>query len=96
MPWTEDQIKNLSKIPILNKLVGRIDEGKSIPVLIRHYLALNGQFVSFTVNEGFNRSLDGLIIVDLRNTKEKYLKRYMGKEGLEKFKTQWKGQADAA
>lgn len=85
-PWTEDQIKNLSKIPVLNKLVGRIDAGKSIPVLIRHYLALNGQFVSFTVNEGFNRSLDGLIIVDLRNTKEKYLERYMGKEGLEKFK----------
>lgn len=91
-PWNESQIKNLCEISILNKLVGRIDAGKSIPVLIRHYLALNGKFVSFTVNEGFNSSLDGLIIVDLRNTKDKYLSRYMGKEGLEKFKMQWKDQ----
>jgi len=95
-PWTMEQMKNLSGIPILNKLVGRIDADKSIPILIRHYLALNGRFVSFTVNEGFNRSLDGLIIVDLRDTDDKYLKRYMGEEGLVQFKKQWKDESDAA
>ncbi len=87
-PWTKSQLKGLSDLPILNKLVGRIDVGKSIPILIRHYLALNGRFISFTVNEGFNYSLDGLIVVDLRNTADRYLKRYMGEEGLEKFKLQ--------
>lgn len=87
-PWTTEQIANLSDIPIINKLVGRIDTGKSIPVLIRHYLALNGRFVSFTVNNGFGRSLDGLIMVDLRQSKDRYLKRYMGQAGLHVFRTQ--------
>ena len=87
-PWTSEQIASLSAIPIVNKLVGRIDTGKSIPVLIRHYLALNGRFISFTVNNGFGQSLDGLIMVDLRTSRDKYLKRYMGEAGLAEFKTQ--------
>ncbi|MEM6687485.1 MAG: tetratricopeptide repeat protein, partial [Bacteroidota bacterium] len=39
---------------------------KAIPILIRHYLALNGRFISFTINNSFNDSIDGLILVDLR------------------------------
>ncbi len=85
-PWNPLQIASLSEIPVINKLVGRIDPGKSIPILIHHYLALNGRFISFTVNNGFNHSLDGLIMVDLRIAPDKYLKRYMGTEGLEKFR----------
>ena len=95
-PWTQEQIKNLSEIPVLSKLVGRIDVNKSIPILIRHYLSLGGKFLSFTVNEGFNSSLDGLIIVDLRETKDKYLKRYMGEEKLKAFREQWKDKEDVA
>lgn len=86
-PWTAMQIAKLCDIPIINKLVGRIDAGKSIPVLIRHYLALNGRFISFSVNPGFNQSLDGLIMVDLRQSPDRYLKRYMGAEGLNLFRT---------
>ena len=93
-PWTQEQIKNLSEIPVLSKLVGRIDVNKSIPILIRHYLSLGGKFLSFTVNEGFNSSLDGLIIVDLRQTKDKYLKRYMGEEKLKQFRTKWQSKKD--
>lgn len=84
-PWTREQIAGLSEIPIINKLVGRIDPGKTVPVLIRHYLALNGRFVSFTVNNSFNDSLDGMILVDLRNTSQRYLKRYMGQNGMQHF-----------
>ena len=89
-PWTKRQLANLSGIPVINKLVGRIDSGKSIPILISHYLALNGRFVSFTVNEGFNRSLDGLIVVDLRKSSGKYLNRYMGEDGYQNFIERWK------
>lgn len=95
-PWTKPQLANLSSIPVVNKLVGRIDSGKSIPVLIRHYLAMNGRFVSFTLNKDFNSALDGLIIVDLRTSSDKYLKRYMGKEGFEHFRTQWGTKNDVA
>ncbi len=89
-PWTKRQLANLSGIPVINKLVGRIDSGKSIPILISHYLALNGRFVSFTVNEGFNRSMDGLIVVDLRKSSGRYLNRYMGEDGYQNFMKQWK------
>jgi len=84
-PWTGKQLARLCEIPVLNKLIGRIDSGKSIPVLIRHYLALNGRFISFTVNTGFNAALDGLIMVDLRTTNYKYLKRYMNEDGAKIF-----------
>lgn len=84
-PWTAEQLSHLSDIPIINKLVGRIETGQSIPVLIRHYIALNGRFISFTVNKGFNDSLDGLILVDLRKSPERYLKRYMGADLAKDF-----------
>jgi len=95
-PWTKPQLASLSSIPVVNKLVGRIDNGKSIPVLIRHYLAMNGRFVSFTLNKGFNGALDGLIIVDLRSSSDKYLKRYMGEDGFKIFKKQWEIKTDIA
>lgn len=94
--WTDEQIEKLSQIPIINKLVGQIQADKNIPTLIKYYLALNGQFVSFTVNEGFNNSLDGLIIVDLRNAPDKYLKRYISEEGLHNFKQKWGDNAITA
>lgn len=87
LPWTPAQLAQLSELPIINKLISRIDAGKSIPILIRHYLSLNGRFISFTVNNGFNQSLDGLIKVDLRDAPERYLKRYMGVDGLETFQS---------
>ncbi len=89
-PWSDNLINMLSNIPIINKLLGRIDNGKTIPILIRHYLALNGKFASFTVNTDFNHSLDGLIIVDLRLTPDKYLCRYLGQQGAENFINKWK------
>ncbi len=88
-PWSKDSLLALSNIPIINKLLGRIDNGKTIPMLIRHYLSLNGRFASFSVNKNFNHSLDGLIIVDMRNTPDKYLIRYLGKEGTKEFNKKW-------
>lgn len=88
-PWSDGMIAHLSNVPIINKLLGRIDSGKTIPMLIRHYLSLNGRFASFTVNANFNDSLDGLIIVDLRQTPQKYLSRYLGREGAEAFLYKW-------
>lgn len=87
--WTSEMLALLSHISVLNKLVGRCDPGKSIPALLRHYLSLNGRFVCFTINTGFNDSLDGLILVDLRKTPAKYLNRYLGKDGSRKFLDKW-------
>ncbi len=84
--WDSALLAKLIDVPILNKLIGRVSDGRSIPILIRHYLALNGKFISFTVNHGFNQSLDGLILVDLRRAPEKYIDRYLGDEGARHFR----------
>ncbi|GAA6168733.1 lysophospholipid acyltransferase family protein [Sessilibacter corallicola] len=94
--WTPESLASISNIAAINKLLGRCDPGKSVPILLRHYLALNGRFVCFSVNTGFNDSLDGLILVDLRKSPEKYIKRYLGKDGAEKFLQLWNQHETAA
>ena len=94
--WTADVLASLSNIAVINKLLGNLDHGKRIPILLRHYLALNGRFASFAVNTGFNHSLDGLVIVDLREAPAKYLQRYLGKEGSESFLQRWRQNVQAA
>jgi len=92
--WTDDMLASLSKVSVLNKLVGRCDAGKTLPTLLRHYLAMNGKFVCFSVNTVFNDSLDGLILVDFRKMPRRYATRYLGKEGVECFQTRWKDECD--
>ena len=88
--WTGAMLASIKDISVFNKLVGQCDPGKTIPVLLRHYLALNGRFVGFSVNKGFNDSLDGLIMVNLTSMPDRYLKRYLGKEGASSFLEYWK------
>lgn len=87
--WKAEALASLSKVTIINKLLGRCDPGKTIPILLRQYIAMNGRFVGFSVNKGFNDALDGLIICDLRKSPQRYLRRYMGKEGAAKFLKIW-------
>lgn len=61
---------------------------KSVPVLLRQYLKLGGQLISFNVDPKFNHCLDGLIVVDLAKTEAKLLERYMGAEGARRFLNQ--------
>jgi len=94
--WTPEILASLGNVAVINKLLGNLDRGKRIPILLRHYLALNGRFASFTVNKGFNDSLDGLILVDLREAPDKYLNRYLGKEGRQSFLNRWNEKSRAA
>ena len=87
--WTKAMLASLNHIALVNKLVGRCDPGMTLPTLLRHYLSLNGKFVCFSVNKVFNDSLDGLILVDLRETPKKYLNRYLGKAGAASFLEHW-------
>ncbi len=83
--WTRDMLAELANVKMLGKLVGRCDPGKAVPVLLRHYLSLNGRLVCFNVHSSFNDSLEGLIIVDVRRTETKTLHRFLGGEGLKHF-----------
>ena len=83
--WSEDMLRELANIKMLGKLIGRCDPGKAVPVLLRHYLSLNGRMVCFNIHSGFNESLEGLIIVDARKTDPKTLARFMGADGYGRF-----------
>ena len=78
-------LSELTNIKVLGKLIGRCDPGKAVPVLLRHYLSLNGKMVCFNIHSKFNDSLEGLIIVDARQTDKKTLSRFLGSEGYEHF-----------
>jgi putative hemolysin len=58
---------------------------KGFPVLLRHYLRLGASLLSFNLDEAFGDCIDGLIIVDLRATDPRLLRRYMGSAGYEHY-----------
>ena len=60
-------------------------DAKAVPVLLKHYLKLNGRLIAFNVDQGFGGCLDGLIVVDLTQTDSKLLSAYMGEEGAKQF-----------
>ena len=61
------------------------EDGKGVPILLKHYLKLGGKVLSFNLDHRFGDTLDGLIFIDLSKADTKLLKRYMGEEGLHKF-----------
>jgi putative hemolysin len=58
---------------------------KGVPILLRQYLKLGGRLLGFNVDPDFSNVLDVLLMVDLRNTEERTLARYMGRSGAEAF-----------
>lgn len=56
-----------------------------IPVLLKQYLKLGGKIVGFNTDKNFGNVLDGLVYVDLCETDQRVLRRYLGKEGLTQF-----------
>ena len=68
-------------------LISEIEkDGKGIPVLLRQYLNLNGKFLSFNVDKLFSDVVDGLLVVDLRQSDPRLLKRFMGAQGFDRFR----------
>jgi putative hemolysin len=63
------------------------DDGKGVPVLIRHYVRLGGRMLSFNVDRHFSNVLDGLVLMDLRRSDPTLLRRYMSDAELEAFRS---------
>jgi putative hemolysin len=60
-------------------------DGKGLPILLRQYAKIGGKLLGFNVDRKFSNVLDGLVVVDLRQTEPTVLERYMGKEGASRF-----------
>ncbi len=79
-------IELVNDIQELSELISDIEaDEKGIPILLKHYMKLGGQFLGFSVDNRFNKALDALILVDLVRTDPKMLERYMGQEGVQAF-----------
>ena len=63
------------------------EDGKGLPILLKQYAKLGGRLVGFNLDRKFSDVLDGLVIVDLRQTQPSVLERYMGKEGYANFRS---------
>jgi putative hemolysin len=71
----------------LSRRIAQIEhDGKGVPVLLRQYLQLGGRLLGFNLDRDFADTLDGLIMVDLREVEEAVLARYMGKRGAAAFR----------
>ena len=62
------------------------EDGKGVPILIKQYAKVGGRLVGFNLDRKFSDVVDGLVIVDLRQTDPSVLERYMGKEGYAGFR----------
>jgi putative hemolysin len=56
------------------------EDGKGLPILIKQYAKVGGKLIAFNLDRKFSDVVDGLVIVDLRQTDPAVLERYMGKE----------------
>lgn len=61
-------------------------DGKGLPILMKHYAKVGGKFLGFNVDRKFSDVLDGLVVVDLRETDPTVLERYMGRKGVAEFR----------
>ena len=62
-------------------------DGKGLPILLRQYAKVGGKLIGFNVDRKFSKVLDGLVVVDLRQTDPAVLARYMGREAAAAFRT---------
>jgi putative hemolysin len=61
-------------------------DGKGLPILLRQYAKIGGKLLGFNVDRKFSNVLDGLIVVDLRQTDSAVLDRYMGRAAATTFR----------
>jgi putative hemolysin len=61
-------------------------DGKGLPILLRQYAKIGGKLLGFNVDRKFSNVLDGLVVVDLRQTEPTVLERYMGREAAVRFR----------
>jgi len=80
-------VGGLNDLDELSQPISRIEpDGKGLPVLLRQYAKVGGRLLGFNVDRKFSGVLDGLVLVDLRQTEPGVLDRYMGREASARFR----------
>jgi putative hemolysin len=77
----EEDIRGLSR-----RVLELEGDQKGLPILMREYVKLGGQFLAFSVDPAFQAAMDGLVVVDLDLTPPRLLSLHMGPENYERFR----------
>jgi putative hemolysin len=72
-------------VPALDALVGEMEEGRNLPVLLRQYLKMGARILAFNVDPDFNCALDALVLVDLPATEPALLARHLGRDAARRI-----------
>lgn len=84
--WNKKELNILEDINLASEIITQLEQGeRGIPILIKQYIKLGGRFLEFNVDKEFNDALDGLIVVDLRETEKELLEYFMGKDNAENY-----------
>jgi putative hemolysin len=71
--------RTLSAARALSARVAELEpDGRGLPVLLRRYLELGGEFAAFHVDREFGHSLDGLLVLDLERADRARVARFGG------------------
>ena len=66
-------------------VTGLEQDGKGVPILIKHYTRMNAKLLSFGVWKSHSNAVVSFLVTDLTTSDPKFLKRYMGDEGYARF-----------
>lgn len=85
--WWPADIDELSSL-----VAGLEPDGRGAPVLLRQYLRLGGRVLGFNIDPDFANSVDCLILVDLRKTQPRVLRKYMSESAWARFQQRHRGR----
>jgi hypothetical protein len=63
------RLRHSEDLKLLDSFIGEIEGNQKlkVPVLVKKYLKLNGKLISFNVDPNFNDSLDGFLVVAVKD-----------------------------
>lgn len=86
LSWRKQDLDAIDDLNLVSDIVSAMEkDNKGVPILVRQYLKLGGRFVGFNIDPEFADVVDGLIFVDLRNTRRSMLNKYMGADHAAAF-----------
>jgi putative hemolysin len=82
------EVAMLGHLDALGALVEDIEpDRKGVPILLRQYLKLGGRMLAFNVDPAFNQSIDCLLMVDVRQSDPRVLRRYLPEPAVARIAT---------
>lgn len=71
-------LAGLGELSALSKFLQEVAPDLGLPMLIKHYLGLQGRFAAFNLDTAFNNTLDGLVFVQVQNISTKLRRKLTG------------------